>query len=42
MHAYGWGMILFLTLVFLTSVGGAGEREMKGGTVTLKATPVKQ
>lgn len=42
MHAYGWEMIFFLTLLFLTGVGGAGEREMKGGAGALKAVPVKQ
>lgn len=41
MHAYGWGMIVFLTFVFLTGVGGAGESKMKGGTGALKAMPVK-
>lgn len=41
-YAYGDGMTFFFTLLFLTSIGGAGEREMKGGYGALKATPVKQ
>lgn len=42
MHAHGCGMTFFLTLLFLTGVGGAGEREMKGDARALKAVPMKQ
>lgn len=42
MHAYGCPTTFFLTLLFLTDVGGAGEEEMKGGTGALKAAPTKQ